>query len=184
MYRNSLQSHLSIMHCRVCVWCVCVCVCDNLSLSLSLPGRIMPPTCCRVGSMEPSSSWREGIGASSPPTSWHRSSNCQEEGRMLPRDTSHSNSPDSSEKMEQSKTILILPCHTLTSSHPHSLFMSQHNSVTSFQSNPRGGSPLSPPFSGSLYRAGSSPSLNQAGYLSDRLSMEDRIRHSLRVRIV
>ena len=53
--------------------------------------------------------------------------------------------------------------------------------MTSFQGSLGGGSPLSPPFSGSLYRAGSSPSLNQTSSFSDRLSMEDRIRHSLRV---
>ncbi|CAI8024130.1 Kazrin-A [Geodia barretti] len=60
------------------------------------------------------------------------------------------------------------------------LYMSQQNSMISFQSNMGGNSPLSPPFSGSLYRAGSSPSLNQTGSPTERLSLEDRIRHSLR----
>lgn len=60
-------------------------------------------------------------------------------------------------------------------------FHSQRNSVISFQSNISGVSPISPPYSGgSLYRAGSSPSLNQTGFPIERMTMEERIRHSLR----
>jgi hypothetical protein len=78
------------------------------------------------------------------------------------------------------ETLLTLPysIHLPRSSH-----RSQCNSVTSFQSNLSGMSPVSPPypFSGSLYRTGSSPSLNQTGSQPEhRMSVEERIRHSLR----
>ena len=146
----------------------------------------MPPTYSRRECTVPCCSWRK---TSSPQTNWDRSSSCPA-GNMLLGNTSHNRWPAYSATREPSElpsnlrfAFLSYNGSPLPPPPLRNLYMSQQNSMISFQSNTGGNSPLYPPFSGSLYRAGSSPSLNQTGSPTERLSLEDRIRHSLRVRL-